>query len=143
MAYCDTTYADAYFLNRAFSEKWTGDKKAVYLETATTLIRQYCLFVEEDTGKVFTYADNAAPDWLKDATCEEALYLLNLGKDPTQTLKVLTLGILHTDDGTTFDHRFRADILCASCRVILENNGGLISSEAIAGGGIKQGKWER
>lgn len=142
MAYCDVNYADGYFANRAFSEKWTGDRKSVYLETATTLIRRYCEF-EDEYGKVFTYKDDASPDWLKDATCEEALYLLNLGKDPTQPLKVHTLGIIRTDDGTTFDHQFSADILCASCRTILESNGGIISSEAVVKSTIKQGRWIR
>ena len=142
MAYCNETYADGYFADRAFSEKWTGNKKSVYLETATKFIEQYCQFEDED-GEVFTYEESRAPEWLKEATCEEALYLLNLGKDPTQPLKVNTLGIVRTDDGTTFDKNFSADILCASCRAILERNGGLLSSEATAKGGIKQGRWVR
>ncbi len=145
MSYCDVTYADGYFLNRAFSDAWAGDKKLIYLETATQNIKDYCSF-ENETGFVYydeTIEDETAEnaiisDWLKRATCEQALYLLNLGKDPSQSDKKTTLGIVSTE-GTTFDKSFRADILCVSCRRILENNGGEIVPEATAESGVSGG----
>lgn len=138
MSYCDVSFADEYFAKRAFSEAWSGDEKEKYLETATMLIKEYCVF--EDERGVFTYEDEEAEEWLKKATCEQALYLLNLGKDPTQADKKTTLGIISTE-GTTFDKSFAADILCIQCRKILENNGGIISSEATSNSRkIKTGK---
>ncbi len=69
------------------------------------------------------------PKWLKEATSEEALYLITLGKDPTAADKKTTLGILSTD-GTVFDKRFAADVLCKACVRILENNGGIVDPDA-------------
>lgn len=131
MSYCSVNDADSYFSARAFAEKWTGQNKLLYLETATHEIKQFCKFYDNSGREVFyDESTDEIPNWLKNATCEQALYLLNLGKDPAQPLKVHTLGILHTDDGTTFSKEFRPDVLCLSCRRILENNGGEIVSDA-------------
>lgn len=143
MSYCDAAWADAYFEIRAFSEKWGKLKsadKGVYLETATSLIKTYCAF-EDEQGNIYIYDETTdeVPVWLKRATCEEALHLLNLGKDPVQQLKVHTLGLVRTDDGTTFDKEFVADVLGASCRVILEREGGLLSELASSGAQVSGG----
>lgn len=140
MSYCTVEYADSYFKKRAFAGAWDGDEKEVYLETATQNIKDFCSF--EDAEGFFYYDESDAgtdiPDWLKRAACEQALYLLNLGKDPTQADKKTTLGIV-TTEGTTFDKSFRADILCELCRRILENNGGIVCSDASAGAGVSAG----
>ena len=65
------------------------------------------------------------------ATCEKALHLLNLVKDPTQNDKKTTLGIASTD-GTVFDKSFAADIICPLTCQILENNGGVMLAGATA-----------
>jgi hypothetical protein len=57
------------------------------------------------------------------------LYLINLGKDPTQADKKTTLGIVSTD-GTVFDKSFAADIISPNCRRIIIANGGSVSSSA-------------
>lgn len=130
MSYADITFADEYFRKRAFSTAWAGDEKGVYLETAAQQIADYCLF-EDEYGDPMEFSDSDAPEWLKRANCEQALYLLNLGKDPTQADKKTTLGISSTD-GTVFDKSFAADVLCLNCRRILENHGGILSGDAVA-----------
>ena len=140
MAYCNVTFADGYFKKRAFASAWGGEDKEKFLETATQQIKDFCNF--EDENGIFVYEDDAAPDWLKLATCEQALHLMNLGKDPTQNDKKTTLGIISTD-GTVFDKEFRADVLCLNCRRILENNGGILAAESSAEGGISFGWIEK
>lgn len=141
MPYADLTFAEEYFANRAYTEKWqsSGDAdKEKFLGMATGLIETYCQFYDDD-GLPFLYTVDGAPQWLKQATCEEALYLLNLGKDPTQPDEVTVMGIASTK-GTTFDRSMKADILCVSCRRIIEANGGEIDSAAFsASGGIGSG----
>lgn len=132
MSYAQIAFADEYFRKRAFSSAWDGDEKEIYLETAAQQIVDYCSF-EDEYGEPVEYSDSDAPDWLKRANCEQALYLLNLGKDQTQADKKTTLGISSTD-GTVFDKSFAADVLCMNCRRILENNGGILSGDAVADG---------
>lgn len=147
MSYCDADFADAYFSKRAFAEKWSGDAetKAKYLETASGMIRDYCTFEDDDGVFVYDETDQGkhpVEAWLKRATCEQALHLLNLGKDPTQADKKTTLGIVRADDGTTFDKSFAADVLCMTCRMILESNGGMIADDTTAGdSGASSGRW--
>ena len=141
-AYADIDYADAYFALRAFAGAWSVAEESVklrYLATASVFIRDYCTFFDENTGKPYTY-DEAGDkeEWLKRAACEEALYLLTLGKDPTAADKKTTLGI-KSADGVTFDKSFAADILCISCRKILEDNGGIVATVAHNGGGVSEG----
>lgn len=138
MAYCDVAYADAYITAGAFAGKWSGDNatKLKFIETATRFIRLYSYFLDE-YGEPFRYSDTASdtiPVWLKEATCEEALYLITLGKDPTAADKKLTLGIQSTD-GTVFSREFQADILCPACVRILEDNGAILESGSTAGPG--------
>lgn len=135
MSYADTIWADEYFAMRAFADAWSnaGEDKAKYLATATQQIKDFCAFVDEKGAFVYEEdsSEHVIPVWLKRATAEQALHLLNLGKDPTQNDKKTTLGVASTD-GTTFDKSFAADILCSTCRQILENNGGVIVSGASA-----------
>ena len=137
MSYTDVIWADEYFAMRAFADAWNaaGDDKSKYLETATQQIKDFCAFVDEKGA--YTYEENAEeytiPGWLKRATAEQALHLLNLAKDPTQNDKKTTLGVSSTE-GTVFDKKFAADILCATCCRILENNGGVLLAGATAGG---------
>ena len=138
MSYAQIAFADEYFRKRAFSSAWAGDEKEVYLETAARQIDDYCSF-EDENGDPLEYPDTDAPEWLKRANCEQALYLLNLGKDPTQADKKTTLGISSTD-GTVFDKSFAADVLCLNCRRILENHGGMIAGDAaVNSAGISTG----
>lgn len=141
-SFSNLTFADSYFGNRAFAEKWlaaTDEQKQKFLATATNMIEVLCTFYDDD-NMPFVYAPSSAPDWLKKACCEQALYLLNLGKDPTQADKKTTLGV-RVFNGTTFDKSFTADLLCVQCRTILERNGAEIDSAAIAGspGGVSAG----
>ncbi|MBQ7404223.1 MAG: hypothetical protein IJW05_12395 [Lentisphaeria bacterium] len=144
MKYCTVEFADQYLAGRAFSSGWAdGVEKEQFITLASELIEQYCTFFD-DNGDAFSYADDLdVPEWLKKATAEEALYLVNLGKDPTQADKKTTLGIASAD-GAVFDKNFAADILCINCRRIIEKNGGQIDSIAIAGDGrtVQQG-WIR
>lgn len=140
--------ANAYFGARAYSSGWTalaGDEtKAQYLNLASVIIRIFSSFTPEDADAPVSIDE---PEIVKkytlesvlEAAClEEALHLVNLGKDPTQTLKVLNLGILSTD-GTVFDHSFVADILCPFTVRILKNAGFDISSEDTGGGSVQIG----
>ena len=137
--YANVTYADDYLLAQAFSDGWaalTNEAKAKFLAKSTKMIQQFCVFYDE-SGVPFTYdveENNELPDWLKDATCEQALYLVNLGKDPTQADKKTTLGIISTK-GTTFDKRFKADLLCINAQQLITRNGGEVLSA-----GFGQGK---
>lgn len=130
--YADATFADGYLLAQAFTESWAAlavEAKAKYLSKASKMIDQYCLFYDE-AGNPFCYDDSETaeiPDWLKEATAEQALYLVNLGKDPTQADKKTTLGIIRTGD-TTFDKRFKADIICFNAQKIIAKNGGEVLS---------------
>lgn len=148
MSYCDVGYADVYMSIRVFAEKWEseGVEKEKLLETASRMIRDYCTF--EDENGIFVYGEDdeqkrPIPGWLKRATCEQALYLLNLGKDPTQADKKTTLGISSTD-GTTFDKTFAADVLGEACRLVLEAHGVTVASEATAGSsGGTYARWSK
>lgn len=137
MSYTDTVWADEYFSMRAFADAWNaaGQNKPLYLETATNQIKDYCAFVDEKGAYVYDEksTEHTIPAWLMRATCEQALHLLNLVKDPTQNDKKTTLGIASTD-GTVFDKAFAADILCPLCCRILENNGGVLMDGATSGG---------
>lgn len=148
MSYCDYQWGDSYFELRVNAEKWgklKNDEKTVYLETASRFIKDYCCFEDEKTGEMYVYDETGdeIPEWLKRATCEEALHLLNLGKDPVQQLKVHTLGIVQTDDGTTFDKQFTGDVLGKSCRAILERAGGILSEDASSGDTVSGGYFSK
>jgi hypothetical protein len=142
MSYADITWADEYFAMRAFADAWeaAGENKQKYLTTATQQIKDYCAFVDEKGA--FVYEEDSTeyiiPPWLKRATAEQALHLLNLGKDPTQNDKKTTLGI-SSADGNVFDKRFSADVLCPLCCRILENNGGVLMSGATSGKRVSVG----
>ena len=140
--------ADIYFDARAYSSGWTAladdETKAQYLNLASVIIRIFSSFTPEDADAPViidgpeVIAKYALSSVLEAACLEEALHLVNLGKDPTQTLKVLNLGILSTD-GTTFNHSFVADILCPFTVRILKNAGFDISNEATGGGSLQVG----
>lgn len=140
--------ADSYFEARAYSSGWTAladdETKEQYLNLASVIMRIFSSFTPEDADAPVSI-DNpevitkyALSSVLEAACLEEALHLVNLGKDPTQTLKVLNLGILSTD-GTVFDHSFVADILCPFTVRILKNAGFEISSEATGGESVQVG----
>lgn len=135
MSYATLEWADEYFAMRAFSDAWNaaGQNKILYLETATNQIKDYCAFVDEKGAYTYneTSEEHTIPSWLMRATCEQALHLLNLVKDPTQNDKKTTLGIASTD-GTVFDKAFAADIICPLTCQILENNGGVMLAGATA-----------
>ena len=140
--------ADSYFGARAYSSGWTAladdETKAKYLNLARVIIRNISSFTPEDAEASVSIDDPdivekyMLADSLEAACLEEALHLVNLGKDPTQTLKVLNLGILSTD-GTVFDHSFVADILCPFTVRILKNAGFEVSGEATGGGSVQIG----
>lgn len=145
MAYCNVAKADSYLLKRAFTSAWKDlpeVEKESYLNLASELIYEYCFFPDSETGEPFRYdlidQLEEVPEFLAKATAEEALYLVNLGKDPTQADKKTTIGIASTE-GTVFDKDFRADILGVNCRSILESNGGMISAEAATGSNVAWG----
>lgn len=147
MAYCDVTFADQYLTASAFSSGWESldeNTKGKYLESASRIIRRFCFFYDE-YDLPFRYDTDAQeseiPDFLREATCEEALYLVNLGKDPTQADKKTTLGILSTD-GTVFDKSFAADVLCITAQTIVTENGGDIMYGA-TGQGIRFGRLDK
>lgn len=129
--YADLSFAAEYLGTRAFVDKWqalTDADRQKLLTTATIQIDTFCLFYDDEELPVY-YDAADAPDWLQRACCEQALYLANLGKDPTQTEEVVAMGIASTK-GTTFDRDMVADILCVQCRKIIVNNGGEVSVEA-------------
>ena len=140
--------ADIYFGARAYSSGWTAladdETKSQYLNLASVIIRIFSSFTPEDADAPVSIDDQeiiakyALSSVLEAACLEEALHLVNLGKDPTQTLKVLNLGILSTD-GTTFDHSFVADILCPFTVRILKNSGFDVSNEETGGGSVQIG----
>ncbi len=133
--FADVSFADEYFARRAFAENWhMADGKEQYLSLASDLIAEYCQFYDE-YGVPCSYSGTDAPEWLKKATAEQALYLLNLGKDPTQADKKTTLGIIRTDDGTTFDKSFAADIISPLAARLIQKNGGEMLPGASASGG--------
>ena len=140
--------ANIYFSARAYSSGWTSladdETKSQYLNLASVIIRIFSSFTPDDADAPVSIDDPeiiekyALSSVLEAACMEEALHLVNLGKDPTQTLKVLNLGILSTD-GTTFDHSFVADILCPFTVRILKNAGFEIYSEETGGGSVQIG----
>lgn len=139
MPYADIQFADTYFSERAFADAWiSATNKAGLLKLASNLIDIYTQFYDDNSYPV-TYDKSDAPEWLKEAVCEEALYLANIGKDPSQPDDVTIMGISSTK-GTVFDRSMRADILCVQCRNIIEKNNGEISPEAVAGNNISFGR---
>lgn len=140
MAYCDIPFADQYFNAAAFTSGWDAldsDSKRKYIESASRIIRRFCCFYDENDGMPFRYSldalENEIPDFLREATCEQALYLVNLGKDPTQADKKTTLGIASAD-GTIFDKSFAADVLCIVSQNIIIENGGDVTYGAMNSG---------
>ena len=128
--FADISFANEYFAHRAFSEPWDNcTDKDKFLFSASRMIADYAVFPEID-GVDY---DVITPEWLKRATCEQALYLAALGKDPTQADKKTTLGVASTD-GTVFDKSFSADILSPACRRIIVQNGGAIMPGASSSG---------
>ena len=141
MSFVNVAFADDFFETRAFADNWkTSKDKSGLLNLASRLVDKYCQFYDEQ-GYPISYIndENTCPDWLKEAVCEEALYLANIGKDPTQPDDVTVMGISSTK-GTVFDRSMKADILCVQCRVILTHNGGEISPEAVAHGSVHVGR---
>lgn len=144
MAYCNVTEADAYLNNRAFTNAWQAiqeSEKQGFLNLASELIFQYCYFIDENDFSFRYDVENSTlpiPEFLIKATAEQALYLVNLGKDPTQADKKTTLGIASTE-GTVFDKSFSADILCVNCRNIIEENNGTVSADAVSSGNVSWG----
>ena len=140
--------ANIYFSARAYSSGWTAladdETKTQYLNLASVIMRIFSSFTPEDAEAPVSIDDPeviekyALSSALEAACLEEALHLVNLGKDPTQTLKVLNLGILSTD-GTTFDHSFVADIICPFTVRILKNSGFEISSDDTGVGSVQVG----
>ena len=113
--YLDVTAADAYFANRLNAGNWdnaTAGNKSKSLIMARNMIDDFVTFSDVDTNEEITYDSSDAPDLLKYANAEQALYLL--GVDPTAHLEVLGLGI-KIAKGTEFDKSFTADMLCDSC----------------------------
>ncbi len=141
-AYATVEYANEFFMLRAFASVWeqAGAEKEKFLNLATQLIKEYCTFTDELNGGFFVYEEvSEGQEWLMNACCEQALYLANLGKDPTQADKKTTLGIASAE-GTVFDKSFAADIIAPRCRIILENHGGILNDSAFNGaGGIGSG----
>jgi hypothetical protein len=134
-SYATVEYANEYFTLRAFANAWDQAEadKGKLLNLATQLIKEYCAFEDEPNGEMFVYEEAGEEKyWLMEATCEQALYLANLGKDPTQADKKTTLGIASTE-GTVFDKSFAADIIAPRCRRILEAHGGIMTDGATAG----------
>jgi hypothetical protein len=133
-SYATVEYANEYFALRAFASAWEqadADKEKL-LNLATQLIKEYCTFEDELNGEMFVYEEAGEEQyWLMEATCEQALYLANLGKDPTQADRKTTLGIASTE-GTVFDKSFAADIIAPRCRRILEAHGGIMTDGATA-----------
>ena len=140
--------SNIYFSARAYSSGWTSladdETKSQYLNLASVIIRIFSSFTPEDADAPVSIDDPEViakyvlSSVLEAACLEEALHLVNLGKDPTQTLKVLNLGILSTD-GTTFDHSFVADIICPFTVKILKNAGFEVSSEDTGGESVQVG----
>lgn len=136
VSYCSVDEADEYFSQRLNSESWSDadeNAKKRALATATRLIRDYTAFFDEE-GAPFSPDPDDPPDEVKAATAEQALYLLNLGFDPTQPKKVNILGI-RTTEGTTFDKDMTAEIICEPAIRLLENIGAQLLGPA-AGSGI-------
>ena len=88
--------ADSYFSARAYSSGWTAladdETKSQYLNLASVIIRIFSSFTPEDADAPVSIDDPdivekyMLSDSLEAACLEEALHLVNLGKDPTQTL---------------------------------------------------------
>ena len=135
-SYADISYAEEYFATRAFAENWSAsDKKESFLCTASQMIAFFAIFPNIDGADY----DSEPPEWLKQATCEQALYLVNLGKDPGQADKKTTLGVA-SSDGTVFDKRFAADVLSPICqRIIIAAGGAIAPGASVASRSIRSG----
>ena len=111
MSYTDVNWADEYFALRAFSDAWNtaGQNKPLYLKTATNQIKDYCAFVDEKGAFVYEEdsKEHVIPEWLKRATCEQALHLLNLVKDPTQNDKKLKSEVYKRNTPTQNDKKLK------------------------------------
>ena len=133
ISFADVVFAEQYFSKRVFVDNWHNcQNKEAFLNTASGMIADFCTFTDANADLIdYTNGKMPVPEWLQRATCEQALYLINLGKDPTQADKKTTLGVASTD-GTVFDKSFSADILGIACRRIISDNGGAISPLASA-----------
>ncbi len=100
-AYVTTAEADAYFAKHLFGAAWTeATNKEAALATATRAIdRQLLRGRKADPSQDLAfprYPDTAVPQAVKDATCEEALALLERS---TERMKLQREGVRHASIG--------------------------------------------
>lgn len=124
MTYTDIPFADDFLAGQYQADQYWGQAGDVLKASClTTASRQISLFASD--------LPTDAPDWLKEATCHQALYLLRLAHDTTFPRQHLTLGLSRDEDGNTFDYGYAPQILCPATIRLLRTNGATIDPDAL------------
>lgn len=136
--FADLTWADVYFEERTNADRWTGSNEAgknAALKQATRDILRHASFYDEE-GRKLIYSATNAPDELKEACCEQALYLLTVNR--LDAYKNTRSGIASAK-GVLFDRDAIPASLGCDCVDILTDMGAEIDAAAF-GGGISIGR---
>jgi len=130
--FCSLEFANLFLGAHRWIDNWTGasdEEKTAALINSTQVIIQFCKFFDEEENEIHyipeSEDDANIPDWLRQATCYEALYFLDLENDPARPFPLGILGIIK-DGKTTFDHNYEPPLFSAMARQILENNGAIV-----------------
>jgi hypothetical protein len=133
-AYVTTAEADQYFATRLYADAWTGatelDKQKA-LETASRQIDRLPLKGRKtDTAQIMAfprYPDTEVPQAVKDACCEQALFLLSLTEYERHRNKQHVLGVVGGSVGDANEYAAESlvkanragTILCPEARELL------------------------
>ena len=136
--FCTKAWADKYFSESAFADTWinsSAEKQLSALQSATNFIELYVSFFDRK-GDPFFFTASDDDDWkdelnprrLKQATAQEAIYLLSLDDNPAEPHPLTILGLISAD-GKRFDKEFTPPIFSGIVVKLLESLGGEVDPE--------------
>ncbi len=144
--YCTREWADEFFGSYLYDEYWADaspEKKSSAICAATDFIDLYCHFFDEE-GKPFffdpaeddDFEDAINPRRLKQATAQEAAYLLSLDDNPTEPHPLTVLGLLRADS-KQFSKEYVPPIFTVHVIKLLQSLGGEIDPDAYESDGVQ------
>lgn len=140
--FCTKEWAEKFCSEYGFTDYWDGssdEKKISALKTATDLIRNYVTFFDEKM-RPFVYEPDGTDDWenkviprlLKQATTQEAVYLLSLDDNPAEPHPLTILGLIEADR-KKFDKQYVPPVFPISVIRLLTLLNGDIDPSAVNG----------
>ncbi len=150
--YCTMQWADNFFSGYQFNQYWneaSPEKKESALAAATDFIDLFCQFFDGNGSPYYymhsgefpsddpdDYSNTVNDRKIKQATAQEAAYLLSLDDNPAEPHPLTVLGLIRGDFGTV-DPSLVPPIFPINVVKLLEKLGGEVDQEAIGATGIK------